>query len=79
VGVPEEYWNVAESNSDGFGSIGGDPIIVSAGQTVSDINIILNGSRPRFDDFEDGVVEFHPSPKDKPSLSPVMWLDRRRA
>ncbi len=50
-GVPE-FWNSTESAFD-------DPMVkdtigVSAGQVVRNVNIILNGTPPRFDDWEDG-------------------------
>lgn len=51
---PEEFWNQNESATDDVTAK--DPITVSAGQTVSGINIILNHTAPRFDQFETGVT-----------------------
>jgi hypothetical protein len=49
---PEEFWNSTESAFDD--PTMKDTINVSAGQTIKNINIILNGTPPRFDDWEDG-------------------------
>jgi hypothetical protein len=50
-GVPE-YWN---SNQSAFNDTSvKETITVAPGQTVNGINIILNGTPPRFDEFEDG-------------------------
>ena len=37
-----------------------DVLTVSAGQKLSNINFILNGTAPRFDQFEDGEVRLEP-------------------
>lgn len=47
-----EFWNLQESAFDDYSAR--DPITVAPGQTVNGINIILNGTEPRFDQFEDG-------------------------
>jgi hypothetical protein len=39
-----------------------DTITVAPGQTINGINIILNGSQTRFDQFEDGGSELLPLP-----------------
>lgn len=49
-----EFWHQYESAFDDPSQK--DPITVQAGQTVTGINIILNGTSPRFDRFEDGQV-----------------------
>jgi hypothetical protein len=49
-----EYWHAFESAFDD--PTQKDPIPVLAGQKVSNINIILNGTPPRFDPNEDGEV-----------------------
>lgn len=43
-----------------------ETITISPGQTIHGINIILNGTQPRFDQFEDGGADIHP-----PSVVPV--------
>jgi hypothetical protein len=48
-GVPE-FWNDTESAKDSPQAK--TPIAVAAGATVGNINIILNGTPPRFDKFE---------------------------
>lgn len=53
AGQPE-FWNKAESAYDLTAAF--DTITVAAGQTVSDTNIILNNTPPRFDQYEDGAV-----------------------
>ncbi len=53
---PGEFWNVAESDTDIPGPTGDISIIpvppVSVGGRVTSIDIILNGTPPRFDQFE---------------------------
>ena len=49
---PEEYWNTDESANDGTSLLNPGLVTVAAGQTVSDINVILNGTDPPFDIFE---------------------------
>ena len=49
-----EYWHSDESAFDD--PTASDPVTVNAGQTVDQINIILNGTQPRFDEFEDPGV-----------------------
>jgi len=49
-----EYWHNDESAFDD--PTVSDPITVNGGQTVDQINIILNGTQPRFDQFEDPGV-----------------------
>jgi hypothetical protein len=46
-----EYWHADESAFDD--PTVSDPITVNGGQTVDQIDIILNGTQPRFDQFED--------------------------
>ncbi len=53
-----EYWHNYESAFDNIAQH--DPITVQAGQKISNINIILNGTSPRFDQFEDGEVRLGP-------------------
>lgn len=53
-----EYWHQYESAYDD--PTQKDPITVQAGQKVSNINIILNGTPPRFDQFEDGEARWAP-------------------
>jgi hypothetical protein len=52
--APNEYWHHYESWWDD--PTQADPIAVQAGQQISNINIILNGTPPRFDQYEDGQV-----------------------
>jgi hypothetical protein len=47
---PNEFWNTNESATDSVTDKSN--ITVSAGAALSDINIILNGTAPRFDSFE---------------------------
>jgi hypothetical protein len=49
-----KYWHAYESAYDDPSKK--DPITVAAGQTVSKINIILNGTPSRFDQFEEGAL-----------------------
>jgi len=49
-----EYWHNYESAFDNAAQQ--DLITVQAGQKISNLNIILNGTPPRFDQFEDGEV-----------------------
>jgi hypothetical protein len=51
----DEFWDNAESATDTPSS--SSPVTVSAGQTVSNINIILNGTPPRFDSFESAEAQ----------------------
>lgn len=55
---PEEYWDPNESANDADWTSGTIPgvLIVVAGETVSDINIILNGTDPAFDIFEHSQI-----------------------
>ena len=50
-----EYWHHFESAFDQYNQP--DTVTVQAGQKISNINIILNGTPPRFDQFEDGEVQ----------------------
>lgn len=52
---PKEFWNNGESATDAPASF--NDIVVTAGQTVSNINIILNGTPPRFDAFESAQMQ----------------------
>jgi hypothetical protein len=56
-GVPE-FWNSTESAYDD--PTDKDTISVGAGQAVKNINIILNGTPSRFDDWEDGGASLIP-------------------
>jgi hypothetical protein len=47
---PKEFWDSGESATDSLTAA--TNITLGAGQTVSNINIILNGTPPRFDPFE---------------------------
>jgi hypothetical protein len=51
--VPE-YWHNFESAFDDVSQ--SDPVTVVAGQKLSNVNFILNGTLPRFDQFEDGQL-----------------------
>jgi hypothetical protein len=53
-----EYWHPYESAFDDPSQQG--TISVQAGQKVSNVNIILNGTPPRFDQFEDGEALANP-------------------
>lgn len=55
---PKEFWNSGESDTDN--TLTATTITVTAGQTVSGINIILNGTPPRFDAFESAQLRSHP-------------------
>jgi hypothetical protein len=50
-----KYWHAYESAYDNITQK--DSITVAAGQTVNKIDIILNGTPPRFDKFEDGALQ----------------------
>jgi hypothetical protein len=54
-GVAAEFWHNYESGSDD--PTIADPVTVAAGQKISNLNVILNGTPPRFDPNEDGEVE----------------------
>jgi len=47
-----EYWHNYESAFDDPAQY--DPVAVTAGQKISNLNFILNHTAPRFDNFEDG-------------------------
>jgi hypothetical protein len=53
--VPPEFWHNYESATDD--TTKADPVTVTAGQKISNLNVILNGTPPRFDVNEDGEVE----------------------
>ena len=59
-----EYWHQYESGFDDPSKK--DPLTVQAGQKFTNINIILNRTAPRFDQFEDGEARLEPQD------SPVM-------
>jgi hypothetical protein len=50
-----EYWHNYESAFDDPAQR--DPVTVVAGQKLSNLNFILNGTSPRFDQYEDGQVQ----------------------
>jgi len=50
-----EYWHTYESAFDDPAQR--DPVTVVAGQKLSNLNFILNGTPPRFDQYEDGQVQ----------------------
>ncbi len=50
----DEFWDKNESAFDSPAAF--DTVSVSAGQTVKGIDIILNGTPSRFDQYEDGIV-----------------------
>jgi len=60
-----EFWHANESAWDD--ATQADPVTVAAGQKISNLNIILNGTPPRFDPNEDGEVERF-EPPDVPFL-----------
>jgi hypothetical protein len=72
-----EFWNQSESSSDNSDTR--DPITIVAGETVSDINFILNNTPPRFDQFEDESASHDRSLSNESVFQLVRWLDRRRA
>jgi hypothetical protein len=55
LSVGAEFWHEYESGSDD--PTVADKVTVTAGQKISNLNIILNGTPPRFDSNEDGEVE----------------------
>ncbi len=61
-GSGPEFWNTDEAAFDS--PTAKSEITVAAGQTVKDINIILNGTPPRFDQFEGSARLFWPQPRD---------------
>ena len=57
----DEYWNTNESSSDSVTEK--TAITIAAGEDRADIDIILNGTPPRFDSFESARLWRHePSP-----------------
>ncbi len=72
-GAPE-YWHAYESAFDN--TTQADPVTVTAGQKISNLNFILNGTPPRFDPNEDGevrgVVPENPLVF-RPSHAPRQW------
>ena len=69
--APPEYWTTDQSafNDPTLK----DPITVAPGQTVNGINIILNQTPPRFDQFEDGGTDL------MPALRPTQQEDKVNA
>lgn len=67
-----EFWHQYESGSDDAGKK--DPITVTAGQKISNINIILNRTAPRFDQFEDGSALW--APMTDPFVLRPLWSRR---
>jgi hypothetical protein len=57
---PGEFWDSGESAVDNPATF--TDITVTAGSTVSNINIILNGTAPRFDSFESPSAFLPPAP-----------------
>lgn len=57
---PHEFWHMNESATDNPAQA--DPITVAAGQTVSGIDIILNGTPGRFDSFETARLQLREPP-----------------
>jgi hypothetical protein len=55
-GFPE-FWNEQESSYDD--PTAKDPTPTLPGQSITGIDIILNGTNPRFDQYEDGGAELH--------------------
>ena len=60
IAIPgsHEYWTTDQSAFND--PTAKDPITVAPGQTINGINIILNGTPPRFDQFEDGGTDLSP-------------------
>jgi hypothetical protein len=56
----DEYWKQNESAYDI--TLQSDTITVNAGETVPNINIILNGTQPTFDQYEDSGALFDTTP-----------------
>jgi hypothetical protein len=56
---PAEFWDNGESATDLPST--SSPIAVTAGATISNINIILNGTPPRFDAFESAELRVAPT------------------
>jgi hypothetical protein len=57
---PREFWNLNESATDS--TTDSSPVTVSAGSVVSEINIILNQTPPRFDSFESARLRWPEPP-----------------
>ncbi len=57
---PSEYWNQNESATDSAAEK--TAITIAAGQERNDINIILNGTPPRFDSFESAQLRLSDPP-----------------
>jgi hypothetical protein len=58
---PPEFWNDTESSFDDISAK--TPITVGAGESATGIDIILNNTPPRFDEFEDsGGLFWHMAP-----------------
>ena len=58
---PAEYWNLAESATDDITA--SSPISVVAGGSVTGIDVILNGTPPTYDPFDDcdwGIARVRP-------------------
>lgn len=68
-----EYWHAFESAYDDVSQK--DPVTVTAGQKISNLNFILNGTPPRFDPNEDGQVWATPGHPlvFRPSRPPKQW------
>jgi hypothetical protein len=72
-GIPEFYSGANESDTDDPKSVATDTqsVTVFAGSTVADIDIILNGTDPRFDQFES--AHLFPNLNRLPE-SPPLWI-----
>ncbi|MBI1749905.1 MAG: hypothetical protein HY234_06880 [Acidobacteria bacterium] len=65
----DEYWNTAESATDS--PTASSTVTATAGQTVGNIDIILNGTPKRFDAFESAEL-WQPD-------APPLWLRREKS
>jgi hypothetical protein len=57
-GVIGEYWNQYDSSSNDTSLK--NSITITAGQTITNVNFIMNGTAPRFDSNEEGQVQLKP-------------------
>jgi hypothetical protein len=55
-----EYWDSSESATDSVTAR--TPVNITAGSERNDINIILNGTPPRFDSFESSFLQWPDAP-----------------
>ncbi len=68
---PPEYWHKYQSAIDDITAK--DIVTVAAGATVGNINFILNGTLPRFDSFEEGLIS-----RELPERPFLIYVSRQR-